>query len=43
VPTDAEYRAISTDSTRGDTMFCSDEDARRAGWRHLGETAGVTR
>jgi endonuclease YncB( thermonuclease family) len=43
VPTDAEYRAISMDSTRGDTMFCSDEDARRAGWRHLGETAGVTR
>jgi endonuclease YncB( thermonuclease family) len=41
VPTDAEYQAITIDSAQGDTVFCSDDEARSAGWRRMGETASV--
>lgn len=41
VPTDPEYQAITIDPEQGDTMFCSDDEARQAGWRRLGETASV--
>lgn len=37
VPTDPEYDAISLDPANGDVLFCSDEEARRAGWRRAGE------
>jgi hypothetical protein len=40
VPSDAEYEAISIDPSRGETVFCSDDEARLAGWRRVGETAG---
>jgi endonuclease YncB( thermonuclease family) len=40
VPTDAEYQAITIDPKLGETVFCSDEEARLAGWRRIGETAG---
>ena len=39
VPTDAEYQGIAIDPKQGDTVFCSDEKARLAGWRRMGETA----
>jgi endonuclease YncB( thermonuclease family) len=41
VPTDAEYRALTIDPDQGDKMFCSDEEARLAGWRRMGETASA--
>lgn len=41
VPTDPGYDAITVDPAAGDAVFCSDEDARRAGWRREGETAGA--
>lgn len=37
VPTDDEYDKIVVDPSRGDRMFCSDDEARLAGWRRLGE------
>ncbi len=37
VPTDAEYEGITIDPKQGDTVFCSDDAARLAGWRHMGE------
>jgi endonuclease YncB( thermonuclease family) len=43
VPTDPEYRAISVEPKLGGKMFCSDDEARQAGWRRLGETATVAR
>ena len=41
VPSDPEYRAITLDPQRGGTLLCSDDEARRAGWRRTGETARV--
>ena len=32
VPTDPEYQQISVDPARGERLFCSDEEARLAGW-----------
>jgi endonuclease YncB( thermonuclease family) len=32
VPTDAEYPALTIDPEQGGEMFCSDEEARAAGW-----------
>lgn len=39
VPTDADYDALALDPARGDRRYCSDESARRDGWRRPGETA----
>jgi len=33
VPTDPDYEAIKIDPAKGDKLYCSDEDARRDGWR----------
>jgi endonuclease YncB( thermonuclease family) len=41
VPTDPAYRATGVDPKRGDTLLCSDDEARQAGWRRPGETASV--
>jgi endonuclease YncB( thermonuclease family) len=38
VPTDESYEALEIDPARGDRRFCTDEEARRAGWRRPGET-----
>ena len=32
VPTDREYDDVAIDAARGEQMFCSDEEARAAGW-----------
>ena len=32
VPTDQEYEDVAIDPARGEQMFCSDEEARAAGW-----------
>jgi hypothetical protein len=37
VPTDSEYNDLVVDPGRGDALFCSDEEARQAGWRRPGE------
>ena len=39
VPTDPEYQAMGTDPKLGETLFCSDDEARVAGWRRPGEAA----
>lgn len=41
VPTDPPYGSITIDPKRGERGFCSDEEARQAGWRRIGETAGA--
>ena len=41
VPTDPEYAAITLAPSVGDVMFCSDEEARLAGWHRVDETAGT--
>jgi endonuclease YncB( thermonuclease family) len=41
VPTDAEYRALTINPEQGEKMLCSDDEARSAGWRRIGETASV--
>jgi endonuclease YncB( thermonuclease family) len=41
VPTDPEYDRIAIDPAQGDTWFCSDEEARLAGWRRPGEDAAA--
>jgi endonuclease YncB( thermonuclease family) len=41
VPTDAEYRARTIDPEQGEKMLCSDDEARSAGWRRMGETASA--
>lgn len=38
VPTDKEYESVAIDPTRGERMFCSDEEARAAGWTRPSET-----
>lgn len=37
VPTDAGYRDMKVDPERGGRTFCSDAEAREAGWRRPGE------
>jgi len=37
VPLDPGYESLSLDLVRGDQLFCSDEQARRLGWKHDGE------
>ena len=37
VPTDADYRTLTIDPQRDERMFCSDEEARLAGWRRIDE------
>jgi endonuclease YncB( thermonuclease family) len=32
VPTDQDYEQVAIDPARGEQMFCSDEEARAAGW-----------
>lgn len=39
VPLDPGYADIRVDPTRGDRLFCSDEEARIAGWARAGEVA----
>jgi endonuclease YncB( thermonuclease family) len=41
VPTDPGYDRIAVDPARGDAWFCSDEEARLAGWRRPGEDAAA--
>ena len=44
VPTDSDYDDLSVDLAAGGQLFCSDEEAREAGWRRPGETeAGTVR
>ena len=38
VPTDPDYEHLSVDVAKGEQLFCSDEEARHAGWRRPGET-----
>lgn len=38
VPTDNDYKKITVDKEKGGRLFCSDGEARRAGWRRPGET-----
>lgn len=37
VPTDGSYRSIKIDPSAGGRLFCSDAEARSAGWRRPGE------
>ncbi|MGF1609499.1 MAG: thermonuclease family protein [Kiloniellales bacterium] len=39
VPLDPGYESLRLDLVRGDQVFCSDEQARRLGWRREGEMA----
>jgi endonuclease YncB( thermonuclease family) len=41
VPTDVEYAALTIDPDQGEKMFCSDDEARLAGWRRIVETASA--
>lgn len=41
VPTDETYDSLRLDPARGDRRFCSDEEARQAGWRRPGEAAAA--
>jgi endonuclease YncB( thermonuclease family) len=36
VPTDENYDQVAVDQARGERMFCSDEEARAAGWTRPG-------
>jgi endonuclease YncB( thermonuclease family) len=38
VPTDPDYDQVALDRARGERMFCSDEEARAAGWTRPSET-----
>lgn len=38
VPTDPDYDQVAIDPARGERMFCSDEEARAAGWTRASET-----
>ena len=37
VPTDQDYDQVAIDPARGEQMFCSDEEARAAGWTRRSE------
>ena len=39
VPTDPHYADAAVDKARGGQLFCSDDEARHAGWRRPGEIA----
>ena len=41
VPTDRGFNRVTVDQSKGEQLFCSDEEARAAGWRRPGETAGA--
>jgi endonuclease YncB( thermonuclease family) len=41
VPTDADYGALTIDPNQGERVFCSDEEARLAGWRRIGEKSSA--
>jgi hypothetical protein len=36
VPTDPQYEKTIVDPNKGERLFCSDDEARLAGWRHYG-------
>ena len=38
VPTDQAYQSVAVELSKGDRFFCSDEQARQAGWRREGQT-----
>lgn len=38
VPTDRAYQKIDVETSKGDRRFCSDAEARTAGWRRPGES-----
>jgi endonuclease YncB( thermonuclease family) len=38
VPTDHDYANVTIERARGERMFCSDEEARAAGWTRPGKT-----
>lgn len=38
VPTDETYDSITVDPAKGDRRYCSDEAARKDGWRRVGES-----
>jgi endonuclease YncB( thermonuclease family) len=40
VPTDQGYDQVTLDPARGERMFCSDEEARAAGWNRPGAEPG---
>jgi endonuclease YncB( thermonuclease family) len=40
VPTDSDYNSVEVDSAQGSRLYCSDEDARRDGWRRKGQLGG---
>jgi endonuclease YncB( thermonuclease family) len=37
VPTDSDYKKIAIEDSKGGRLFCSDGEARHAGWRRPGE------
>lgn len=39
VPTDSNYLSVTVDLSKGERFFCSDEQARQAGWRRKGQIA----
>ena len=41
VPTDRDFERATVDQSQGEQLFCSDEEARRAGWRRPGEIEGA--
>jgi endonuclease YncB( thermonuclease family) len=41
VPSDPGYRAVTLAADRGERLFCSDEEARAAGWSHAAATDGT--
>jgi endonuclease YncB( thermonuclease family) len=40
VPTDEDYDGVAIDPASGERSFCSDEEARAAGWTRPGDPAG---
>ena len=42
VPTDRDFARATVDQSAGEQLFCSDEEAREAGWRRPGETERAT-
>ncbi len=39
VPTDKHYDTVEIDTDKGERMFCSDDEARLAGWQRDGRTS----
>lgn len=42
VPTDRDFAGVTVEQSAGEQLFCSDEEARQAGWRRPGETERPT-